>query len=501
MRTLVNTTLVVALLVLFQGCDVTNVIERTEPSTSVSQSTALSTEDGINGIRAQMYDRFHDEQTSTDWMLGPAAQADNTYFRASQTRHQGLNLNTLRSGNGTTAWDELYDTINDANLLINGIEKDALSEATATKYEAEARFVRALVYHHLVRIFGYDPAEGGGVLSPNSGPGAGFNLGVPLRTQPTLTTEDAAPQPRATVPEVYDRIVTDLDSSIILFQGLPDGQRENTAFFPTEPAAHALLARVQLYNKNYEAANQQAQTALDQAASRFGSGLATSASGLNAIFNETASNPEAIFTIDTDPNTESAGVNDALSAYTSREWMAQIPTEELINAYPDGDLRLEAWYGKCFDEISESYPVGCQNINADSLELQKYNAEQGNYADDYVHLRVGELKLIQAEARHEGNLGNAAAPLNDLRTARGLSTVSQVDMDLILEERRRELAAEGHRYFDFKRLGMDISKSEGKLANPDDDQDPLPFESIRILDDIPSAQIETENLTQNPGYR
>jgi hypothetical protein len=114
---------------------------------------------------------------------------------------------------------------------------------------------------------------------------------------------------------------------------------------------------------------------------------------------------------------------------------------------------------------------------------------------------VGELKLIQAEARLQGNLGNAAAPLNDLRTARGLSEVSSVDMDLILEERRRELAAEGHRYFDLKRLGRDISKSVGKLGNPDDNQSPLAFENIRILDDIPSAQVDVEDLRQNPGYR
>ncbi|MFB6247246.1 MAG: RagB/SusD family nutrient uptake outer membrane protein [Salinibacter sp.] len=499
MRTLANTTLVVALLVLIQGCDITNVVERTEPSTSVSQSTALSTEDGINGIRAQMYGRFHSEDMSTDWLLGPSALADDTYFRASQGRHQGLNLNQLRAGIGTGSWGNLYNTINDANILINGIEEGVISEAKAKKFEAEARFIRALCYHHLVRIFGYAPAEGGGVLSPASGPGAGFNLGVPLRTQPTLTTEDAAPKNRSTVPEVYSQIVTDLDSSIILFQNLPGDVKESAPFYPTEAAAHALLARVQLYNKNYDAANQQAQIALDQAPT----GLATTVSQLDAIFDETASAQEAIFTIDTDPNTESAGVNNAISAYTSREWMAQIPTEELINAYPSGDKRLQAWYGQCFDEIAGSYPSGCENINRDSLELQKYNAEQGSYADDYVHLRVGELKLIQAEARLQGASGNPAAPLNDLRTARGLSAVSQsaVDMGLILEERRRELVAEGHRFYDFKRLGMDISKSVGKLNDPGDDQSSLSFESFRLLDDIPSSQVEVEGLTQNPGYR
>jgi len=509
MRTLTSTAIGLCVLVLIAGCDPTSVIERTEPSTSVSQETAITTEDGALGVRAQMFGEFHDavdgqDQLSTDWLLGPSSQADNTFFRASSGRHQGLNLNELRAGIGTFARGRGFDVINDANLLINGIEEGVLQEGQAAKFEAEARFIRALMMHHLVRIFGYDPAgpdPSDGLVQPNTGPGADFNLGIVIRTEPTLSLEQASDKPRSTVHEVYDQIETDLNTAISLFQR-PDVSAE-PPFFPSEAAAHALLARVQLYQKNYPAANQEAQTAIDQAGS-FGARMAGE-DELKSMWDEgTGPNVEGIWIVSTDPTTESAGVNDAISAFTSTQWVAQLPTQELVDLYDSGDARLEDWYAQCFNEEENVIPSGCGNVNRDSLELQKYISETNNqFADNYVHLRISEMKLIQAEARLKGASGSAAAPLNDIRSNRGLAgdlTDGEVDMDLILDERRRELVAEGHRYFDLKRLGRDISKSDGKLDQPP--QDDLPFSDFKVLDDIsPSELANNDSLIQNPGYR
>ena len=170
MRFFVTATLTIALLVLLQGCD--SLIERPDPSTAVSQETALSNADAVQGVRASMFDWMHDQQLSTDWLLGPSALADNTFFRSNQERHQELNRNLFRDGVGTNAYDEIYNLINDANLLISGIEEGVLPEAEANKIRAEARFMRALVLHHATRIFGYEPG-----MTPNSGPGAGFEPG------------------------------------------------------------------------------------------------------------------------------------------------------------------------------------------------------------------------------------------------------------------------------------------------------------------------------------
>lgn len=487
----------VVLLLLAQGCD--SVVERTEPSTAVSQEVALSEPDAIQGIRASMYDRFHANDLSTDWLLGPSALADNTFFRANQGRHQELNLNDNRAGVGTFAYGDIYNAINDANLLINGIEEGALPEARANKFEAEGRFIRALVLHHAVRTFAYDPDGNGGVLTPNSGPGQGFNLGVEIRTEPTTDVEDAAPVARSTVPEVYSQILSDLDAAQSLFQNLPDDVREDSEFFPSEAAVQALRARVQLYNRNWQAADDAATDAIDLASATFGSGLAPADSaGVRSIFDETNGNPEAIFTIDTDPQTESAGINNAISAYTTIQWLAQLPTQDLIDLYEPGDARLAGWYDPCFDEVNGRVPEGCSAINDEGFELTKWSAEQGvsRYADDYVHLRIGELKLIQAEARMKGASGNgsAAAALNALRNARGLGDLNgPVTMQEILDERRRELVAEGHRFYDLKRLGRDIRKVQGR--------DDITFGDRRVLDDLPPDQLDVNpELVQNPGY-
>jgi hypothetical protein len=335
---------------------------------------------------------------------------------------------------------------------------------------------------------------------------------VELRLEPTTSLEDADNLARSTASEVYSQLVTDLETATNLFSNLPAEEVEGSPFFPSAAAAQALLARVQLYQRNYSAADEAAQNAIDLAGSSFGSGLA-SPSQLNNIFDETAGNPEAIFTIDVNPQTESAGVNNALSAYTSEQWLAQIPAESLMSLYEEGDARVDAWYGTpCINDVTGNEVPGCTDINTGNFELQKYNSEQDFFADDYIHLRIAEMVLIQAEARlapmneGSGSVSAAISRLNDLRAQRGASELDPANFDEesalneILDERRRELVAEGHRYFDLKRLGRDIAKNAGKLSDPNDPE-PVPYEDIRILDDLPSNQLGVnELLVQNPGY-
>lgn len=504
MRSFVTAVLTVALFFFAAGCD--SVVERTEPSQSISQEVALSEPDAIQGVRASMYDRMHSTALSTDWLLGPSSLADNTFFRGNQERHQGLNRNLLRAGIGTGAYNNLYNLINDANILVSGLEEGALPEAEANKFEAEGLFMRALAMHHGTRVFGYDPNGQGGVVSPNSGPGQGFDLGIEVRTTPTLDVSNATSTPRSPVPEVYDQIVSDLETAISIFQNLPGNVKENSEFYPSEAAAQALLARVRLYQRDWDAADTRAQNAIDQANSAFGSGLAAPDSGsVRSIFDERNSNPEAIFTILTEPSAgESPGVNNAISAYTTIQYLAQLPTQDLVSLYEPGDARLAAWYDPCYNEIFDSKPTGCDGVNDEGYELTKYSSERAisQYADNHPHLRVAEMYLIQAEARLNqdgGSVSDAISRLNDLRSQRGASTLNPANynessaMQEILDERRRELVAEGHRFFDLKRLGRDIQKVQGR--------DDIPFRDFRILDDLPEDQLPVnDSLRQNPGY-
>ncbi|MFD2531869.1 RagB/SusD family nutrient uptake outer membrane protein [Gracilimonas halophila] len=494
MKNLIKLTFFAGLLMItHQGCD--SILSGTEPSTAISQEVALNSPEAVRGLRARMYGRLHAApDMSTTWLLGPSALADNTDI-GSGTRFESLNNNERRAGLGTGAWNNLYDLINDANTLIEGIPDGVITEANRTKFMGEAYFMRALALHHLVRIFGYEPG-----MAPTQGEAANFDLGVIIRTQPTLTLSDVGEEPRSTVTQVYDQILDDIDSALTAL----NQESDSGPFYVTPAAAYALLARVQLYQRNYAEADAAAQDAIDNSGAR----LATTAE-VAGLFDETQTNPEAIFTVDVDPTTESGGVNNSLAVYTSMYWFGQIPTDDLINLYEAGDARLDAWYAPCFNDVNDSPENICSNVNADNLELHKYAAEQGSYADDYVHFRFSEMLLIQAEARLDTDgIPQAINRLNDLRAERNASTLLAINytteeevLDEILDERRRELSAEGHRFFDLKRLGRDLRKVDFDQGTGTTTVSFLPYESYVYLDDIPDSEVQLNpNLVQNPFF-
>ena len=231
------------------------------------------------------------------------------------------------------------------------------------------------------------------------------------------------------------------------------------------------------------------------------------------MFDETNGiNPESIFTVTVDPNTESLGGNSSPAAYTSQQWGAQIPTQDLMDMYDDEDDARLAWFGPCFNDITGAPFANCVGTHptigggTTGLEIQKYEAELSQFADYYDHFRVAEMLLIQAEARvNDPNLGDPLTPMNELRTARGLDDLNSVTIEDVLDERRRELVAEGHRFFDLKRLGRTIRKAPETVNNNVQD---VPYNDFRVLDNIPDGEVslseanaeEGNVLIQNPGH-
>ena len=490
--------LLVCFLFLGQGCN--DLLNNPEPSTQIDPSVALNNASTIESVRASMYDNFHNFTLSTRNMLGPAALADNSTLRNGATRFSGLNqnrdTNSERTGLNDGSYTTIYDVILKANSLINGIPEGVLSEDVAQQYRAEALTVRAYAMHYLVRVLGYEPG-----MSPN-----GFNLGIIIRTEVVSSPADVQELPRNTVEQVYTQIKSDLNEAISLFPGsVSNFNYMNQAF------AQGILARVLLYEGSYGEANTMAGNAIATS----GLSLVSDSSSVADMFDETSvDHPESIMTIDTNPSTEGTdgeAQNASLNVYTANQWVAQLPTQSLIDLYGSDDNRL-GWFGPCSNEAGGAVS-GCTSANANGWEMKKWNAEQGQFADDYPLMRIAELKLIQAEARYyDGNQDVVAGlvPLNELRTARGASTLTPVDLQLtaqqqnvnpgiepfiaeILQERRRELAMEGHRFFDLKRMGLNIPDPAGDTK--------ISYSSYKILDDIAPGEIETNpELEQNPGY-
>lgn len=486
-----TTIAIVALLFATVGCN--DLLEEPSPATSVPGEEVLTSAQGVQGLRASLYDGLRGSfGFTTSYFVGPSAMADETRHRTGASRFQGLNEITGQDGgtNGLSSdqtYIDAYDIILNANLMISSVEDGVLeSQEQLDRYRGEAYAIRAMALHHMSRVLGYEPGQEVG----------GFSLAVPLVTTPTRDISDVGEVPRASNSDVYSQILDDLSQAKSLLSGVTDVTTANEAF------VDGLTARVNLYAGNWEAASNAADAALNNAPA-----LATDSATVANMFDETGpGHPEALFKIVVNPSTEPiAGdtFNDGLATYTSTGWTAQVPTNYVIDLYSQDDNRL-GWYAPCFDDSSGEPVDGCGAVNDEEWEIQKWAGEKGQQTDDIPYMRTAELYLIQAEASMKepgGSYTDALPPINTLRQARGLNPlVAGVDvsnqqemMQEIMDERVRELVVEGHRFFDLKRLGMPITNPDGSTK--------LRYDSYRMLDNI-GASLQSANpaLEENPGY-
>lgn len=131
------------------------------------------------------------------------------------------------------------------------------------------------------------------------------------------------------------------------------------------------------------------------------------------------------------------------------------------------------------------------------IECTKYLGKNGTVnLDNIVIIRASEVLLNRAEAYYNTNKeAEALTDVNTIRTRAGLPAktglTGQALLDEILKQRRLELAFEGHRFFDLKRLGKDLVKAPANV----------PFTDFRILAGIPARELgANKNLVQNFGY-
>ena len=462
------------------ACDVIS-IDEVEPEQSVSPEQALNSLEGFESLLVSTYDRLQSAgRYGQVFMLYPDALADGINVTESNSNRYPNPVGNVQ-GSHMTTWGGTFSAINETNLIlaqIDGIEIEAPNpEAIQNRIEGEARFLRALNYFDLARTKGYEPGR----------EVDGFNLSVPLRTEPTTGPEDATVIPRAPNQEIYNQVVADLDEAITLLTSAEEGGELNNKNFATPEAAHALRARVALYLEDWSTAATQAQNAIDV------SGLSlVSADNFVGAWQD-VTHPESIFelsmTVGTDGDATS--VNGALDALTigdgSQAFSFEvIPTQDVIDLHEESDVRLNLFAQGEKDGQEVTY-------------LAKYSGTIAPNVDPIPVIRLAEMYLIRAEALYEqGDEDGARAALNTLRTTRNASEVTVSGSDLlqaILNERRIELLYEGHRFFDLKRRGLDMPKPQvGRELND------LLYEDFRVLSPIPNSQVIEFGLEQNPGY-
>lgn len=383
----------------------------------------------------------------------------------------------------STTWNAHYQGIQAANIVIDKIVSVEMNQELKARFVGEAKFLRALLYFNLVRIYGDVPL----VLQVITNPEQGYSFG------------------RNSQDEVYAQIITDL---IDAEGGLPFTYNSAEAGRATKGAAMALLGKVYLTRKDWVAASQKLKELID-ASGQAGYRLLDSYGDLFGPTNE--NNSESIFEVQF-----SSGSNGEGSPFTNQfapigsgkavvsvgnPLGQNIPTEDMASSYTEADLRMGF-------SMATSYELNGKEVKHNYI--LKYSGTPAAYLDsdnNWIVLRYADVLLMYSEALNEISFqadGEAFEMLNLIRSRAGLEPLSSSSSDpeylisnqeefreAVANERRLELAFEGHRWFDLIRTdkALSVLSEKGMQAH-------------QVLFPVPQSQIDInpELISQNPGY-
>ena len=385
----------------------------------------------------------------------------------------------------TSTWKWLYEGINRANYMIEN--KDKLDFSRKAELYGEVHFLRAYYYFELVKIFG----------------------DVPLFTDSRLTASDSNTLTRAPKASVYAQIETDLKAAIAALPAEKSTDGRATAF-----TSHALLGKVYLYQDKFTEAADILEPLI---------GLYTLPSSLQSVFYNSGQNgPESVFEVQHAKNSNwydwgfpqgsegsfaiihhgPRGYNG--SVYASG-WSFNVPTQDLYDSYDVTDTRrgvaildIEAWAESTGAEYSKGYEhTGYFNHKYIPRAGLSGAQQELNYGINFRAIRYADVLLMAAEANNRKSSANDTKAQNYLNQVRARafaggsnasSSIGPVLTKEIWDERRLELAMEGHRFFDLVRTGEAAATIAGFVTGKHE------------VFPIPQTEIDISGLTQNSGY-
>jgi len=390
------------------------------------------------------------------WVLGDVPSDDineltgdngdyGTYYRAaSDYRWEPSNPYSVGR------WYDSYKGIFRANILLEKLPEIDMDGALKSRFEGEAKFLRALYYFNLVMAFG----------------------DVPFMTE-VLTREEYQELARTDQQVIYGQIEQDLlDAAAVL-----PAQASDPVGRATSGAANGLLSRVYLYQEKWSESANAAQQVM-------GAGYSLVATeDFEKMFTGNLENSsESIFefqSIGASPNVWGGDLTETSFGFF---WSPMIgwanwysPSVSSQEQFEDGDIRRKASLlvvgaGDMLDTdgdgIEEPFPSGNMNGNYFNnanvrkwLAIGKNLAVADEFEVNFPIVRYAEVLLNYAEAQNElGNSTEALGAVNQIRARAMVPDITETDQgllrDLIREERRRELLFEGQRFYDIKRWGL-----------------------------------------------
>lgn len=462
------------------------------PQTDLSENDFYKTADDILSAVNGAYSSLQEGDIYGNWYVFGEIPSDNTrnQLSGSVTTQNEFDQFYIDTQNSMIAnfWKAAYKVINRTNTILGRIDGIEINTELANRYKLECKFIRALMYFNLVRVYG----------------------DVPLVLKEISISEsyDILREPKE---NVYNQIIADLKEA----QDLPVSYSTAEDGRATQGAAKALLANVYMTLHKYA----EAETILAEIINSGRYSLLENTPGsLNIDGYKNAFSPvnhnskEGIFEIQflkggygegsnyaNNFAPENSGTNVVAVGGTGGN---NIPEMDIYNAYEEGDLRRD------FSMSLGYYDNRKNNEWVESRYVCKFMDvpyQNNDASNNYPVIRYADVILMYAEALNQNGKTAEACKYLNMTRRRGfgyqttetspvdLQTTDKAQFALMVEQERRvELAFENHRWFDLIRTGraVEVMRSKGFSLN-----------ETNLICPIPQKQIDVNpKLTQN-DYR
>lgn len=381
-------------------------------------------------------------------------------------------------------WENLYRGIARCNVVIDRIENVEMDENLKERYIGEVKFLRALMYFHLVRIYGE----------------------VPLVTSEVTTVEEGYTHSRVAETEIYNQIISDLEDAK---EGLPvEYTDDKDVGRATQGAAMTLLAKVYMKLNDFANARNELQAVINL-------GEYGLLENYNDVFDPgLANHRESIFEVQYKGIGADVGspFQNSYAPEFSGQAVVEVgsgggnnpPTEDMENAFEEGDMRKGISVQPGFTLDGEFTANRYTAKFEGGVPFQPFDAD-----NNFPVFRYSDVLLMYAETLNDAGFdpeGEAFTYLNMVRNRAGLadktannseptlSVDNQEEFRLAVEQERRvELAFEGHRWFDLVRTNRAIPVMTSKGFD---------VEEYQLIFPVPQSQIDVnpDAIDQNTGY-
>lgn len=378
-------------------------------------------------------------------------------FGELQIRNRTLNF---FNDQGRPIWQTGYGLINRVNNILNAVDNGNITDptfaASKDRIRGEALFIRGWLHFEIVRYF----AQPWGFSADNSHPG------IIIRTKPT-TSPVGLGQSRSTVAAVYSQVINDLQQAEQL---LPE-TNPSGAGRATKAAAAALLARVYFQQNDFT-----------NAAAAAGRVISTGKFSLT-------DDPLGPF--------RNGGTREVVFELVSTT--QQDASGALIGTFNQADNEPPYLLDPSSPLIPILFPASgtspdkrrtCYVSRDGQYYVSKYDVTATKFIMNVPLIRYAEILLIRAEAANAaGNSAQALADVNVVRQRAGLPALSGISgtalAQAIQRERMIELAVEGNRFHELKRLRQNIRST--------------PWNGNQAIFKIPDVEVNANpNAAQNP---